>query len=406
MNFKTIVFSFLVLILAIGIGFFYNNDKSALAQTGSGDLSGYGWSSNIGWVSFSGPLYGVTIDSSGNFSGYAWSSNVGWLNMSGVKMTAGKLTGFGQFTASGGGWDGKVSFSGTATDGSPYGVNVASDGSFSGYAWGDEVVGWLDMSRVTADIVVPPECTPDVDCQCGDPDYIPNPADECSNPPEGGGLSVSCSVDPETVVLSNGETANIDVSASVSGGVSPYTYNWPGTHTGSGANVVYIVNSNSSGSFTVTVTDNNGNSDSGTCSVLITSDEVVPGDAFNFEIQGTNRFRVINPPNTNSYESTAVTILPTIGAEIGSISLNDDILNTLSSVDSPEPQIENWPTSITSGTSFTINVTFHDKPRNANGGNLYNADNKSIPLTISASTGQTFSLPTRLQYFDPTIVQE
>ena len=46
----------------------------------SSEVSGYAWSSNIGWISFKGSNYGVEIDSAtGLFSGYAWSSNIGWI---------------------------------------------------------------------------------------------------------------------------------------------------------------------------------------------------------------------------------------------------------------------------------------------------------------------------------------
>ncbi|MEK7066686.1 MAG: hypothetical protein AAB965_03915, partial [Patescibacteria group bacterium] len=50
-------------------------------------LSGYAWSSNIGWISFSGlsPRYAVSVspyDPTGPsyLSGYAWSSNIGWIS--------------------------------------------------------------------------------------------------------------------------------------------------------------------------------------------------------------------------------------------------------------------------------------------------------------------------------------
>jgi hypothetical protein len=40
-----------------------------------------------------------------------------------------------------------VSLSGTATDSSPYGINISGT-SLSGYAWSDEL-GWIDMNGVT-----------------------------------------------------------------------------------------------------------------------------------------------------------------------------------------------------------------------------------------------------------------
>ena len=52
--------------------------------------------------------------------------------------------------AAAGGWDGWIRLSGTATDGSPYGVSIMNNGSFSNdvnaYAWGGDVVGWVDFS--------------------------------------------------------------------------------------------------------------------------------------------------------------------------------------------------------------------------------------------------------------------
>ncbi len=61
-----------------------------------GDLLGYAWSSNFGWISFScendsscgAGNWGVTVDTtSGNITGYAWSSNVGWINFGSPNLT-------------------------------------------------------------------------------------------------------------------------------------------------------------------------------------------------------------------------------------------------------------------------------------------------------------------------------
>lgn len=55
-------------------------------KDGSGNLSGYAWNDNIGWLSFSGTTtesqaYGVSVSpSSGYFSGWAWNDNVGWFS--------------------------------------------------------------------------------------------------------------------------------------------------------------------------------------------------------------------------------------------------------------------------------------------------------------------------------------
>jgi hypothetical protein len=59
-----------------------------VTNDGHGNLAGYAWAENVGWISFScentsscGTVsYGVTIDvSSGDFSGQAWGENVGWI---------------------------------------------------------------------------------------------------------------------------------------------------------------------------------------------------------------------------------------------------------------------------------------------------------------------------------------
>ena len=56
------------------------------------NMSGYAWSSNIGWISFnctnddtcSTVNYGVHKDEDGTIVGYAWSSNIGWIRFGGL----------------------------------------------------------------------------------------------------------------------------------------------------------------------------------------------------------------------------------------------------------------------------------------------------------------------------------
>jgi hypothetical protein len=57
-------------------------------------LTGWAWSSNIGWISFNssntggGATYGVQVDlNTGRMSGYAWSSNIGWIQFGGLNHT-------------------------------------------------------------------------------------------------------------------------------------------------------------------------------------------------------------------------------------------------------------------------------------------------------------------------------
>jgi hypothetical protein len=44
----------------------------------SGNLSGYAWGTNLGWIKFAPTNGGVTIDPiTGSFDGYAWGENIG-----------------------------------------------------------------------------------------------------------------------------------------------------------------------------------------------------------------------------------------------------------------------------------------------------------------------------------------
>ena len=139
-------------------------------------LSGYIWSDNIGWISLScsntsscGTVnYGLSIETNSKLSGYAWSDNIGWITaneseLSGcpqtpcmAKINGTALNGWLRALSYGGGWDGWISLSG-----SQYGV-TQSGGGFTGYAWGNDVVGWLDFAAAIA----PPQCVPSTVYTC------------------------------------------------------------------------------------------------------------------------------------------------------------------------------------------------------------------------------------------------
>lgn len=103
------IFSIFLLILLTSLFFIYKNSKDSLkmARASSSDnIKGFAWSPNIGWISFNStdcdsdgngvfdgtpsgcPAagtaffdYGVKIDNAtGDVSGYAWSSNIGWIS--------------------------------------------------------------------------------------------------------------------------------------------------------------------------------------------------------------------------------------------------------------------------------------------------------------------------------------
>ncbi|HTK32999.1 MAG TPA: hypothetical protein VL335_00420 [Candidatus Paceibacterota bacterium] len=155
-------------------------------------LSGWAWSSNVGWISFNsndsgagGGPYDVAMDASGNLNGYAWSNNIGWIKFGGlsvfpngssatnaqVNTSSGAVSGMARACAGtvGGdcssmtsrtdGWDGWIElagsghlspdssgYNGTSTQGITY---SNATGKFSGFAWGGDVVGWLQFNPGT-----------------------------------------------------------------------------------------------------------------------------------------------------------------------------------------------------------------------------------------------------------------
>ncbi len=150
-------------------------------------VSGWAWSSNIGWISFNstnptaggGGSHSVTVSTTtaspniGVFGGYAWSSNVGWLSFNNgntahpnatLDLNTGAVNGWARFCSGTinkdcvsadrtDGWEGWVELSGTNHTspnggGVKFGTTTASGGAASGYAWGSDVVGWVDFTGV------------------------------------------------------------------------------------------------------------------------------------------------------------------------------------------------------------------------------------------------------------------
>ena len=152
----------LFLITFFSILFIFSGSESVFAGTGH-NMNGYAWSSNIGWISFNctndsscGTAdYGVNKNPDGTLVGYAWSSNIGWIQFGGLSgfpsgsgTTASnaivngsnQLVGWARaISQDGNGWDGWVSLSGSTPT---YGVSFSGT-TFTGYAWGSAVVGWI-----------------------------------------------------------------------------------------------------------------------------------------------------------------------------------------------------------------------------------------------------------------------
>ena len=94
-HFQKKLFLLIILVFCfVFLGFVKDKTDDVFAQGSSlADLTGWAWSGGgsepgVGWVSFScenlgecsTSNYGVQLDSDGNFSGYAWSGVLGWLN--------------------------------------------------------------------------------------------------------------------------------------------------------------------------------------------------------------------------------------------------------------------------------------------------------------------------------------
>jgi hypothetical protein len=139
-----------------------NGTMSGYAWSGGASPDASGVSGGVGWISLSGgsdpctsQSYGLDIDGSGNISGYAWSENIGWIQFGGLssfpvgpgtqsvnsRIVGNAFQGWARALAyadaQAGGWDGWISLAGTG-----YGVTVAGT-ALAGYAWGDDVMGLI-----------------------------------------------------------------------------------------------------------------------------------------------------------------------------------------------------------------------------------------------------------------------
>ena len=156
-----------------------------IAESGSEhNVSGWGWSETIGWISFNSTTsgepvnYGVNVSlENGKLSGYTWSENIGWISFNESDTGAppsddpcpdesciAKATPSGQFgkenvniygwaraLAHTPGWDGWIRFDHGQTDE----VYISPEGYFGGWAWGSDVVGWIKFSGIDYQVEIP-----------------------------------------------------------------------------------------------------------------------------------------------------------------------------------------------------------------------------------------------------------
>lgn len=272
MNKKSFGHLLLISLVFLGaFGLFSSLGDQALAQPKTmqnGELSGWAWSSNIGWISFNSDNtgstvpYSVTIDPDTKvLSGYAWSSSLGWLRF-GSGLTGpieggdnwpakigedNKLTGWARFcsvyvsgcsgetkTISGselGSWDGWLKMENVT-----YNQEL---GRFEGFSWGSLNVGWVNF-LADFDNDFPPDCTPvntvDTDCD-GVYDCSTNCGGVCAISCGGGGQSVTCSVAPPTGDTNTNFTWSVSGLSGFTGDARYFDYEWSGSEdlTGEGS---------------------------------------------------------------------------------------------------------------------------------------------------------------------------
>lgn len=146
-------------------GYAFSDMPNASDQTSS--TTNYNGGRGLGRIEMSGTGYSVKLSpSTGKFSGYAWNDIGGFASFNDVSVPTSCLTDpEGTCTVSGdfvfiaaanadlltsGGWDGVVKMS-DASWNTPVTLGKSIDGvrSMSGFAWGGDVVGWVDFSKVT-----------------------------------------------------------------------------------------------------------------------------------------------------------------------------------------------------------------------------------------------------------------
>ncbi len=143
-----------------------SNYNITALPTAPGTISGYAWSSNLGWISFNSdigcPIYGCTPGANVD-----WSANggvgpfpvKGWARACSVFVNG--CSGPLKVPAYLGGWDGFIALSGT-NGSATWGPTVSSN-KMSGYAWGSQVIGWIQMNFDMTTVTKLPQCSDLVD---------------------------------------------------------------------------------------------------------------------------------------------------------------------------------------------------------------------------------------------------
>jgi len=244
MNKKAIIFSVAIsLLVVLALFVFPSPLKQASADDiFTGNITGWMWSSNIGWIKLGSTEAPLVSMNNGQLSGYAWSSNVGWIDFSptsgyplapnhGVQVdTSGVdphiITGWARACsvfASGcsgslktddklGGWDGWIKMYDDPLHPDDRATYNTSNKVFSGFAWGSLNLGWI---KFNSNLSIPGHCdgpTPPPDCVI---------CENCG----GGGPDVTCLGSPTSGNL----TDSFIWTADYTGPEVPTDYLWTGS---------------------------------------------------------------------------------------------------------------------------------------------------------------------------------
>ena len=274
----------------------------ALSQSTS-PITGWAWSDNIGWISLhcskGGPTgnnicatsnYGLTLNTNSTVTGYAWSDNIGWVQFGGLsgfpggvtyntnaKFVNNALVGWARAIANGGGWDGWIYLGGTGHNGGGF-----SDfsGFLSGYIWGSDVVGWLQLQGSLT-----PLCAGTAGYICTDPTHsqytdawcvadapvfcqygCSSSTGQCiTTPPPSGCLSVNTlSPCTDRGRVRSGTTATLywDIQNAASCSIAGNGQSWPNVAIPSGSQVTSAITKSTSYKITCTALDSSTFTDS------------------------------------------------------------------------------------------------------------------------------------------------
>lgn len=225
-------------------GSYYSVRVATTTSPTVGLFSGYGWSPNVGWVSFNASDVTGCPSSESTYDKPVAQGGVGADLPTGVSSICtprvdlfnGKVTGWARILSmvtedAASGW---LHLSGSNHVSGSGGVAYnPSSGDFSGYAWESSALGWLNFAASSP--------APGVSlCVTGTSNCPP------VNP---GGVSVSCSKSPTGPIVSGNK---VTFTAVASGGTAPYTYYWNGA---SGSNSINIPFTDDGFGPSVTVTD-------------------------------------------------------------------------------------------------------------------------------------------------------